>query len=133
MLAPVDLAAIEELERRWLACELADRASDVLDLCSADIVWLPPGQAPIRGKAAIGAWFGSDRDRILDIRVSDARVDGEGPVAYRVANFRTRYVPYGSTDPVTVTGWHFWVMRRDAESGWRVAVVAWSLMERRPT
>ena len=71
----------------------------------------------------------TSRDRIQDIQVSDVAVDGDGLGAYKIANFRTRYVPDGSTEGVTVTGWHFWVLRRDAESTWRVAVVAWSLIE----
>lgn len=129
MLAPSDLAAIEQLERCWLACELAGRACDVLDLCSHDILWLPPGRPPIRGKAAVRAWLETSSDRIEDIRISNVAVDGDGRGAYKIANFRTQYVPYGSTEGITVTGWHLWVLRRDAESAWRVAVVAWSLLE----
>lgn len=124
---PSDLAAIEELERRWLACELAGRAWDVLDLCSDDIVWLPPGRPPIQGKAAIRAWLETSRDRLEDVRVSDVAVGGDGLQAYKLANFRTRYVPYGSSDAVTVRGWHFWVLRRQAGSAWRVAFVSWSV------
>jgi ketosteroid isomerase-like protein len=129
MLDPADLAAIEELARRWLACEVAGRASDVLELCSPDIVWLPPGRPPIRGKTAIREWLETSRDRIEDIHISDVAVDGHHFGAYKFANFRTRYVPYGSKEGVTVTGWHLWVLQRDAEFQWRVAMVVWSLME----
>lgn len=129
MLGPSDLAAIEQLERRWLACELQGRASDVLDLCTCDIVWLPPGRPPIRGKAAIHAWLDKSRDHIQDIRVSTVAVDGDGLAAYKIATFQTCYVPYGSTEGITASGWHLWVLQRDAGSAWRVAVVAWSLLE----
>ena len=129
MLGPSDLAAIEQLERRWLACELEGRAVDVLELCSHDIVWLPPGRPPIHGKAAIRAWLEKSRDRIEDIRISTVAVDGDGLGAYKIATFRTSYLPYGSTDSITASGWHLWVLQRDADSAWRVAVVAWSLLE----
>lgn len=129
MLGALDLAAIAEIERRWLACEIEGRASDVLDLCSADIVWLPAGQTTLRGKAAILAWLGESRERIVDIRLGDVVIDGEGPSAHRMANFRTRYVPSGSSEEVTVTGWHLWVLRRGLDSEWRVAVVAWGIVE----
>jgi ketosteroid isomerase-like protein len=129
VLGPSDLAAIEGLERRWLACELADRPCDVLQLCSDDVVWLPPGRPPIRGTAAIRAWLETSRDRVEDIRVSDRVVDGDGLAAYKIANFCTRYTPWGSPEAVTITGWHFWVLRRGPGLEWRVAAVAWSVVQ----
>ncbi len=127
MLTPSDLAAIKSLERRWLKCELGRRPWEVLNLCARGVVWLPPGGRPIRGKPAIRAWLGASRDHVEDIRLRKVTVAGDRFAAYRIANFRTRYVPSGSTDAVTMTGWHLWVMRRNADAVWRVSVVAWSL------
>ena len=127
MLEPSSLAAIEDLERRWLACELAGRVCDVLELCFPDIIWLPPGQSPICGKGAIHAWLERSRNRVMDISLSSVAVDGDSREAYKIASYRTRFVPDGSTECSTVTGWHLWILRRDAASAWRVAVVAWSL------
>lgn len=129
MLRPADLAELEQLEQRWLACELTGRTSDLLDLCSPDIVWLPPGQLPICGKEAVRAWLDTVRDQISDIQVNDVKIDGDGLAAYRIASFCTRYMPNGSTETVTVSGWHVWVLRCDAGGIWRVEVVAWSLVD----
>ncbi len=129
MLGASDLAAIGELEQRWTASELAGRVSEVLELCTPDVVWLPPGRPPIRGKAAIREWLERSSDRIKDIRLSEVTVAGDSLTAYKIANFQTRWLPSGSTEAVTIKGWHFWVLRRHGEFGWRVAVVAWSVVE----
>ena len=129
MLEPAERAAIDQLERRWLTCELEGRPADVLELCSDDVVWLPPGCPPIRGKDAVRAWLATSRDHILDITLTRVSVHGDGSGAHKIANFRTRYVPAGSVDVVTIEGWHLWVLRRDAQTSWLVHAVAWSLME----
>ena len=126
-LAPPDLAAIAQLEQRWLACEIAGHADALLELCCPDVVWLPPGRPPIRGKAAVREWLASSRDRIDDIDITRVAIDGHGFGAYKIASFRTRCVPCGSNEAVTLTGWHLWVLERSVESGWRVATVVWSL------
>lgn len=128
MLEPAERAAIEQLERRWLDCELEGRPADVLELCSEDVVWLPPGRQPIRGKDAIRAWLATSRDHVQDISLTHVVVHGDGFGAHKIANFRTRYVPAGSADAVTIEGWHLWVLRRDADDSWRVHAVAWSLV-----
>jgi ketosteroid isomerase-like protein len=127
MLGPSDLAEIRELERRWLACELAGRAFEVLELCAPEVVWLPPGLPALRGKAAIHAWLESSNDRVEYISLTDGTIEGADATAYKIANFETRYVPAGATAAVTIHGWHLWVLRR-GESGWQVAVVAWSVV-----
>lgn len=129
MVGPSDLAAIGELERRWAASELAGHLSEVLELCTPDVVWLPPGRPPIRGRAAVRAWLERSSERIEDIRLSDVTVAGDGSTAYKTANFQTRWLPSGSTEVVTINGWHLWVLRRHGRFGWRVAVVAWSIVE----
>jgi ketosteroid isomerase-like protein len=129
VLDPPDLTAIKQLEQRWLACELDGRASDVLELCSADIVWLPPGRPPLRGKAAIREWLASLRDRIEDIDIDHVAIDGHAFGAYKLATFRTRHVPCRSTEAVMVTGWHLWLLQPDADFRWRVSLVVWGLVE----
>ena len=126
MLDPSDLLAIEQLAQRWLACELANRVPDVLGLCSEEIVWLPPGHSPVRGKEAIRSWLEGSRDRIVEIRLDHVTVVGDGNGASRMANFTTRYIPPESVESATVAGWHLWMLRRDEDSTWRVTAVAWS-------
>jgi ketosteroid isomerase-like protein len=127
VLSPSDIVAIEQLEQRWLACEVAGRAAEVLDLCSPEIVWFPPGEPPIRGKDAIGRWLEASCDRVEDIQVTRVALGGHASWACKVATFRTRYVPNGSTEAAILTGWHVWILRPCAESRWCVTMVVWSL------
>ena len=126
MLPSPDIDAIHHLEREWLAAELAGNAAALLDLCCDDILFVPPSGPPIRGKDAIRNWLSKPQDRIEDIRLTPITLDGDASVAYKVANFETRLAS------ATVTGTHIWVLRRQPDSTWRVALVAWSL-KRPPT
>ena len=42
VLADVDVRAIEALQRRWLDEERAGHPTAILDLCTEDVVWMPP-------------------------------------------------------------------------------------------
>jgi uncharacterized protein (TIGR02246 family) len=124
-----DLQAIRSLEQRWLAEELAGNASAVLEFCSDDVVWMPPTERALHGKAAVQAWLLGPAARIEHLDLCNVRIDGDGSVAFKSADYQTRYVPAGSTHPVTRAGSHVWVLRRRADSTWRVALVAWSIWE----
>ena len=126
MLADVDVRAIEALQRRWLDEERAGHPTAILDLCTEDVVWMPPAGLALRGKAGVEAWLNAPNVRLEDICLSNVRIDGHGLVAYKVADYRTRWIPAGSSHPVTSGGSHLWVLRRQMDSTWAVALVAWS-------
>jgi ketosteroid isomerase-like protein len=128
-LSDADVEAIRHLEGRWLSEELAGNLSGVLDLCSEDVVWLPPGLPALEGKAAIQAWLKGPSPRIEDLRLSNVRLRGHASLAYKLADFRTRYVPAGSDSSITIAGTHLWVLRRQPGSVWRVALVAWTVFD----
>jgi ketosteroid isomerase-like protein len=124
-----DLQAIRSLEQRWLAEEVAGNPGGVLEFCTDDVVLMPPTERALCGKAAVRAWLIGPAARIEDLYLSNVRIDGDGSVAYKIADYQTRYVPDGSAPPVTSAGSHVWMMRRGADSTWRVALVAWSFAE----
>jgi len=129
MLDSTDCEAILSLEQRWVDEERAGDSSAVLEFCTDDVVWMPPTEPALRGKAAIRTWLVGPPTRIEDLRLSNVRIDGDGSIAYKVADYQTRYVPDGSTHPVTSAGSHVWVLCRGADSAWRVALVAWTVVE----
>ncbi|HEV2245581.1 MAG TPA: nuclear transport factor 2 family protein [Terriglobia bacterium] len=128
-LSEPDVEAIRLLERRWLAEELAGNLNGVLELCSDDIVWLPPGFPALKGKSAIRIWLEHPDSRIEDITLSNVSLYGNESIAYKLADFRTRYVPAGSTSSVEIKGNHLWILRRNRQSVWQVVVVAWAVFE----
>ena len=129
MLDYADVQAIRSLEQRWLTEEVAGNAGAILEFCTDDVVWMPPTERAVRGKTAVRAWLAEPLARIEDLHVSNVRIDGDGSIAYKVADYQTRYVPDGSTHPVTNAGSHVWVLCRGADSTWRVALVAWTFVE----
>lgn len=126
VLADVDVRAIQRLQKRWLDEELAGHSASILDLCTEDVVWMPPAGLALRGKAVVQAWLNASSVQIEDICLSNVRIDGQGLVAYKVADYQTRWIPAGSSHPVTSDGSHLWVLRRRTDSTWSVALVAWS-------
>jgi uncharacterized protein (TIGR02246 family) len=132
VLDDTDVQAIRILEQCWLAEELAGNADAVLEFCTDDVVWMPPTAPTVRGKAAVRAFLAGPPARIEELHVSNVRIDGDGSIAYKVADYQTRYVPDGSTDSVRSSGSHLWVLSRGAGSTWRVTLVAWTVVEDQP-
>lgn len=132
MLDDSDRQAIRNLEQRWLAEERAGHGDAVLEHCTDDVVWMPPNEHALRGKAAVRAWLVEPFVRIEELEVRNVRIEGDGGVAYKVADYQTRYVPDGSMHPVTSAGSHVWVLCRGADRQWRVSFVAWTSVEERP-
>ena len=102
-LSEPEVEAIRLLEHRWLSEELAGNLNGILELCSDDVVWLPPGLPALAGKDA--------------------------SIAYKLAEFRTRYVPAGSSSSAVIKGTHLWILRRKHALVWEVALVTWTIVE----
>ena len=100
LLADADLKAIEDLQRQWLAFEAAGATAELVDLCTEDVIWMPPTEPAFRGRSAIQAWLDRPSARIEDVQLSNVRIDGDGAVAYKSADYQTRYVPAGSEPAV---------------------------------
>ena len=128
-LSQADVEAIEAVHRRWIAAESSGNSKVVLELCTDDVVWIPPGRAALRGKPAIGEWLDQPGGEIRQLQIRNVRISGSGSVAYKLADYEARVVPPGSPDQVTATGIHLWVLRRRADSTWAVAVVTWNWNE----
>lgn len=128
-LSESDVEAIRLLERQWLSEELAGNLNGVLELCSDDIVWLPPGLSALAGKTAIRTWLKHPNARIEEISLSNVSLHGNESMAYKLAEYCTRYVPAGSNSSVASKGRHLWILRRNRQSVWQVVLVAWTVFE----
>jgi uncharacterized protein (TIGR02246 family) len=124
-LAPEDRQAIEALHHRWVRLELAGQASAVLDLCDDQVVWLPPGSRPLRGREAILHWLSGPPATVLALDVSRVDIEGRGDTAWRTCEFVTTLKPSPDQAPITVLGAQLWVLARTA-AGWRIVVASWT-------
>ena len=129
MISKADRGSIENLQRRWLGQESGGRVEGVLQLCTDDIIWIPPTGRALRGRAEILDWLGGQPRTTDEVTLSNLQIDGDEHLAYKVADFRTRSKQTGSEETVVSSGSHMWVLRRNTDDSWKVAVVAWSLCE----
>lgn len=120
--------AILALHERWLERERTRDPAGVLACCTGDIVWLPPDGPALRGPAEIRAWLlAQPASAIRRLEITNLRLEGEGGLAYKLADFETWVESPARPAGSRVTGTHLWVLREDSPDTWRVAVVAWSV------
>jgi ketosteroid isomerase-like protein len=127
MLSDDDITAITSVHNDWIRRELAGNARALVDLCTDDAVLMPPGQVPVTGRAAVGAWLGQPGPEILSLEANIRLLRGSGAVAYKVASFRSSYRDTATGHTQTVTGSHLWILERTGAGLWRVALVTWDL------
>lgn len=120
-----DLNNIKDLHRRWILKELEGNEAEVVDLCTADVMWLVPDTPPIVGKEEIAKYLAINRAKFETIDVIDHSVEGSGSIAYLTSNYRARYIAEGLSEVQEAKGTHLWVLRKEGDD-WLVAVVTWN-------
>lgn len=122
--------AIRAVHRQWLEHELAGNRSGILALCVDDVVWLPPHEPALRGKAAVAAWLAAlPKTRVRRIEITNLRIQCAGGLACKLADFATWLGPAKRAGDRPVVGTHLWVLREVAPGRWRVAAVTWSIVK----
>lgn len=128
MLSTNDCNAIEALHEAWLDAEVRADFSAMLQLCTAAPIWLPPDAAPLCGRLAIRQWLNAHPpSHIQRVEIVGLEISGVGPFASKLAHFRTILKGEDGATVEVVTGSHGWLLQRDDQGTWRVAVVAWTI------
>jgi uncharacterized protein (TIGR02246 family) len=128
-LSNADRQAIEQVHDRWIAEELADNSMAVLQLCTDDVIWIPPNFPALVGKEVIRQWLSAAEVEIRELHIANRRIDGEGSVAYLTSNYSTAYITGGSAVIAKADGTHLWILRKRADGEWKVAIITWSSWE----
>ena len=126
-LSAEDVRAIETLHDRWMANERAGNATAVLDLCEDDVLWLPPGGRPKRGKQTILHWLSGPPIVVHEHSLSNLEIAGDGRVAWKTCEFVSRWQASSNQPPVADRGSHLWVLHKNDAGDWRVVVATWTL------
>ena len=126
-LSDQDVDAIEEVHNRWIREELAGNSSQVIELCTDDVRWIPPNAPPLVGKESITRYLNDNSVELKEVNVTEVMIRGSGSVAYLTSGYHSRFVAEPKTEMQDSTGTHLWVLRKTAGGAWRVAIVAWSL------
>jgi ketosteroid isomerase-like protein len=124
-----DFSAIEDIHEHWLELERRGDNLAVLQLCTDDVMWMPPTSSPLVGQLAITEWLRSAEHKIINLETTNIRIRGSGSVAYKTSGYSTSYQPTNSSDIKTAKGAHLWILHKLENAGWKVAVVTWSMFE----
>jgi uncharacterized protein (TIGR02246 family) len=125
-LSDQDVEAIEEIHDYWIKEELAGNSSRVVDLCTDDVTWIPPNAPPLVGKEAIAQYLSDSTVGLKDVQSRDVVICGSGSVAYLTSAYHTWFVVEAGSEIQEATGTHLWILRKNGDGAWRVAVMAWS-------
>ncbi len=121
-----DFKAIESLQRLWMDEELKGNKAALLELCTDDVRWIPPDAPVVSGKAALRDWLNSRDVQSASIQITDTDTGGSGSMAYLTSQYSKVLVPKGGFLAHTITGTHFWVLRKTPDKGWRISLAGWN-------
>ena len=72
-----------------MAEERAGNTRAVLDVCAEDVVWMPPGGRPLRGRQTILRWLSGPPVAITSLELSNLEIHGQGRLAYKTCEYVT--------------------------------------------
>ncbi len=119
-----DIEAIEQIHRRWIEAELSGNALGMLRFCTDDVRWMVPGSEVLVGKEGVSLLVHTGTE-IVDIQTTDVEICGSGDVAYKTSKYTTRFVAEGTDSEHVARGSHLWILRKQDNGEWKVALVTW--------
>jgi len=123
------LEHIQELDERDIAASLKQDRDTLLDLWDADGVALPPGQPPVRGLAALGAWLSDDGEAEYDVTEYDHNFLERvviGDWAFEWGTYRSAAEPLGEGEPYQASGKLLRILRRQPDGEWKISHAIWN-------
>jgi uncharacterized protein (TIGR02246 family) len=119
--SPAQDPAIRRVADAYTAAMLAGDAAAAAAVYGDDAVEMPPGVAPIRGRAAIEQYFRGvfGSCRFTEFALTHAELRASGDVAFAAGTSKATVTPLGGP-PVTETGKYLVVLKR-AGGEWKVA------------
>jgi uncharacterized protein (TIGR02246 family) len=124
-------ATTADVERATAAFHEALRTNDAetfLSFVADDVVMMPPGEAPVRGKDALRAWYAAflSRYRTSSLTLGDREVFvGEG-FAVEIGSFEWGLIPAAGGAPVLDQGNYMQVWKRQPDGQWRFEREIWN-------
>jgi uncharacterized protein (TIGR02246 family) len=114
-----DEQAIRDLVSTWMRATMAGDLPRLLNLMSEDVVFLAPGQAPLRGKEAFAAAFRSALQHVritATSEIQEIRVSGE--LAYLWNYFVVTTTPLDGSAPKRRVGHTLTTLRKTRLGNW---------------
>ena len=120
-----------DVERTTAAFHEALRTNDaekLLSFVADDVVMMPPGEAQVRGKVALRAWYAAflSQYRTSSLTLGDREVFVEQGFAVEIGSFEWGMIPAAGGTPVLDRGNYMQVWRRQPDGQWRFEREIWN-------
>jgi uncharacterized protein (TIGR02246 family) len=120
-IATSDEQQIRDLVATWLRASTAGDLPTVLSLMSEDVVFLLPGQVPMRGREAFAAASRAMQGKFRMEAASDIQeIEISGDLAYCWSHLLVAVTPLPNGTPKRRTGHTLTVLRKQPEGNWLV-------------
>ncbi|UCC49881.1 MAG: DUF4440 domain-containing protein [Gemmatimonadota bacterium] len=120
-LSDEDKAAIQNLLDELVQAELASDWEAVFAMYTENVVAMPANQPALEGLAAVREWFESQSFTVSDLAVTVGEIDGRGDLAYLRGTY-TETFAMGEEEPTEAQGKFVWILRKQADGSWRIAI-----------
>lgn len=127
-LSPSDINAIQQIHQQWMDLEKQGKGLDVLQFCTDDVRWLVPNSEILVGKAAARSLLDNPETEIIEISTHTIEMVGNDSMAYKTSRFTTRFTTDGGATEQVVSGTHLWILHKQTDGQWRVALVTWQCL-----
>jgi len=124
--AEADVRLVRQVASGIIASDNARDLAGVLAAYAEDAVLLPPGEEPMRGKAAIKPRYEALFERFspeIVGEIEELHVGGDW--AFVLGRNRGRLVPRAGGEPRTLNDVYVMVLRREAGAIWHIARLMW--------
>ena len=117
---PAARHAIEAAVGRYVAASNQGDAAGLADLYADDAVLLPPDHEPIRGRAAIRAFWDQGTDQGLE--VTNLAVEANGNLGWLVGRY---HLPATDEEPAD-SGKYVMCLKRQPDGSWKLTADIWN-------
>lgn len=107
--------------RAWIDAVSGTDLDAYAEVVCEDLVWWPPGQDPVEGRAAFRDWLAPFFERFAyEFSVEDPVFRVAEGRAVEKAGFRSRMTPRAGGDAMVHAGRFIALWRRDEDGRWRI-------------
>lgn len=116
---PNDEQAIREVFETWQRVAVAGDIDQLLPLMSEDVVFLTPGNPPMKGREAFAAAFQANIPKVgLESKGELEEIQVVGDVAYCRAHLVVTKTPMEGGPPTRLTGYTLTIFRKQSDGRW---------------
>jgi ketosteroid isomerase-like protein len=108
----------------WIRLEQQGDIDSLEKFLTNDVICIPEGGVRIEGKADFLNFLKTDEVQIIEIKTENLEIRGNEQIAYKVADFETRFVLDGSES--YISGTHLWILKKE-DSVWKIDVITWKI------